>query len=87
MCFECIDADKKVGIQECDGRHTPFLTLSQVKADVKFSYFKQDKQKKHFRLKKAGIIDPPAGDYILGITHSLDGSCLPAKETIRLSFV
>ena len=87
MCLDCMDADKRVEAQECDGHLTPFLTLDQAKADVQISYFKQNKKKKHFRLKKAGIIDPPAGDYILGITHSLDGNCLPAKESVRISFV
>lgn len=90
MCLACCDADKKAKAMqenECDGNHKPFITFNQLKADVTKEYFKLNKSKTHFRMIRKGIIDPPSEDYILGITHSLEGNHLPAKESVRISFV
>lgn len=90
MCFACNDADKKAQAMrdnECEGNAQPFITFNQIKDDIRKEYFKLNKTKNHFRMIRAGIIDPPASDYIMGITHTLDGNHLPIKETVRISFV
>ena len=83
MCFVCGDADKKrqaIENTECDGNLMPFLTLSQLKADL--ARESKVTGKKDFRIFKDMMLGSQPNTVSFEIKHEL-----ASPQTINITFV